>query len=86
MRKREPQLVDCSLLDVIEDSITLIEPLARKQRVTILHLLPARLPIIHGDPVLLGQVLINLMVSAASLALLALFQRMEAQPSGEMTE
>lgn len=61
VRKREPQLVDCSLLDVIEDSITLIEPLARKQRVTILHLLPARLPIIHGDPVLLGQVLINLM-------------------------
>ena len=61
VRRREPQRVICHLEEVIEDSIAFIEPLARKQQVHMLRLVPAHLPKLLADPVLLGQVLINLM-------------------------
>lgn len=61
VRKREPHRVPCVLEDIIEDSIAFIEPLARKQQVRLLRLLPPRLPRLQADPVLLGQVMINLM-------------------------
>ncbi|HET7775444.1 MAG TPA: PAS domain S-box protein, partial [Azospira sp.] len=61
VRRREPQRVLCTVQDIIEDSIAFIEPLARKQQVQVLRLLPPHLPKLLADPVLLGQVLINLM-------------------------
>lgn len=61
VRRREPQRVICHLEEVIEDSIAFIEPLARKQQVHMLRLVPPHLPKLLADPVLLGQVLINLM-------------------------
>lgn len=61
VRKREPHRVVCGLEDIIEDSVAFIEPLARKQQVRLLRLLPPHLPHLLADPVLLGQVLINLM-------------------------
>ncbi|MDE2585847.1 MAG: PAS domain S-box protein, partial [Betaproteobacteria bacterium] len=61
VRKREPHRVVCGLEEIIEDSVAFIEPLARKQQVRLLRLLPPHLPHLLADPVLLGQVLINLM-------------------------
>jgi two-component system sensor histidine kinase DctS len=61
VRRREPQRVICQLYDVIDDSIAFVEPLARKQQVQVLRLLPPHLPKLLADPVLLGQVMINLM-------------------------
>jgi two-component system, LuxR family, sensor histidine kinase DctS len=61
VRKREPDVAPCNLADVINDSVTLFGPDARKHRVSITVSTPPDLPPVSADRILLQQVLINLM-------------------------
>ena len=64
VRKREPQLAECDLAEIIDDSIGFIEPLARKRGVRIERQIPGWRPPLMADQVMIEQVLLNLMRNA----------------------
>ncbi len=64
VRKSEPKLAPCNLLEVIEDSIGLIGPAAKLVNIRIERKILNELPKLVGDRVMLEQVLLNLMRNA----------------------
>ncbi|MCX8016771.1 MAG: PAS domain S-box protein [Rhodocyclaceae bacterium] len=61
VRRHEPKSELCPLDELITDLIALLEAEARRQQVRIVTELPAALPTLEADRVLLGQALLNLM-------------------------
>ncbi len=64
VRKSEPKLAPCNLIEVIEDSVGLIESAARLANVRIIKEFPAVRGELMGDRVMLEQVLLNVMRNA----------------------
>lgn len=60
VRRSAPQRAACSLNDVVEEAIGLIEADARKRDIRISSALAGNLPPIHADRVMIEQVLLNL--------------------------
>jgi two-component system sensor histidine kinase DctS len=61
VRKSEPKLAACDLAEVIDDSIGFIEGAARRRGVRIVREIQGMRPELLADPVMLEQVLLNLM-------------------------
>lgn len=64
LKHRELQTAILDLNEVAATAIGLIQPVARKRRVTVRSSLDPSLPPVHGDCVHLEQVLLNLMINA----------------------
>ncbi len=60
VRKSEPQRQDVDIRTLVDGIRALIDLQARKFYVTILEELPPELPLLHADPVMIEQVLLNL--------------------------
>ena len=60
VRRSEPKRVPCSLNDVVDEALGLIEADARKRDIRISSSLAGGLPDIHADRVMIEQVLLNL--------------------------
>jgi len=60
VRKSEPRIVPCDLGPVIHESAEFAEAEVRKHRVRIEIDMPAGLPVVAADPILIQQVLLNL--------------------------
>nr|WP_301951169.1 oxygen sensor histidine kinase FixL [Burkholderia sp. L27(2015)] len=65
VKRSEPKRQPAQVADIVADAIGLAEIETRKHRMRIVIDLRARLPIIYVDPVLIEQVLINLLKNAA---------------------
>jgi PAS domain S-box-containing protein len=63
-RKESPVRRPIDLNELVGDAMTLLHHDLERQRVTVGCVLGPRLPAIHGDPVQLQQVLLNLLVNA----------------------
>ncbi|HAY27251.1 MAG TPA: PAS domain-containing sensor histidine kinase, partial [Candidatus Accumulibacter sp.] len=61
VRKSEPKLAPCDLAEVIDDSVGFIETAARNRGVRIVREIQGMRPELMADPVMLEQVLLNLM-------------------------
>ncbi len=64
LKRRELHTTVLDLNEVASTAISLIQPVARKRRVTVRSALDPALPPIHGDSVHIEQVLLNLMMNA----------------------
>jgi len=64
VRKRNPQVAPCSLTEVVDDSVALVRPDARKHGVRIEADLDRAAPGVLADRILMQQVLLNLMRNA----------------------
>lgn len=64
VRKSEPRLAPTDLATCIAESVALLEPEARRARIAVETAVPADLPLVRADPVLLTQVLVNLLRNA----------------------
>ena len=64
VRKSEPKLAPCNLIEVIEDSVGLIESAARLANVRIIKEFSAECAQLMGDRVMLEQVLLNVIRNA----------------------
>ena len=64
VRKSEPKLAPCSLSEVIDDSIGLIEPAAKLTHIRVERVILSALPDLMCDRVMIEQVLLNLMRNA----------------------
>jgi two-component system sensor histidine kinase DctS len=60
VRRAEPKSEPCDVGQLLDEMIGLIEPDARRQGIRIARHIPPHLPGIHGDRILLGQALLNL--------------------------
>lgn len=60
-RRHEPKTEACDLGSLITDMIVLVEADARRRKTQVIADIAPQLPVIHADPVLLGQALLNLM-------------------------
>lgn len=65
VKRSEPKRQAARVADIIADAVGLAEIEARKRRIRIVTEIRARMPIIYVDPVLIEQVLMNLMKNAA---------------------
>ncbi|MEX3547857.1 MAG: oxygen sensor histidine kinase FixL [Burkholderia sp.] len=65
VKRSEPKRQAARVADIVADAVGLAEIEARKRRIRIVTEIRARLPIIYVDPVLIEQVLMNLMKNAA---------------------
>jgi len=65
VKRSEPKRQPTQVADIVADAIGLAEIETRKYRMRIVIDLRARLPIVYVDPVLIEQVLINLLKNAA---------------------
>jgi two-component system sensor histidine kinase DctS len=61
VRRSEPQRAPCTINDIVEDAIELVEADARKRGMTITKNLSSDLPSVMADRVMIEQVLLNLM-------------------------
>jgi two-component system sensor histidine kinase DctS len=61
VRKSEPKLAPCDLAEVIEESIGLIDAVAKSRNILIVREIPGMRPELMADRVMLEQVLLNLM-------------------------
>lgn len=64
VKKREPRREPCSVAEIVDEAVALFEPQARKSRVHIGRSLQGGLPDVMADPIMLEQVLINLLRNA----------------------
>jgi two-component system sensor histidine kinase DctS len=60
VRRAEPKSEPCDLVQLSDEVIALVEPDARRQGMRILRDLEPSLPTVHGDCILLRQVILNL--------------------------
>jgi two-component system sensor histidine kinase DctS len=60
VRRAEPKSEPCDVTQLLDEMIGLVEPDARRQGIRIARHIAPRLPNVHGDRVLLGQALLNL--------------------------
>ncbi|MBN3722720.1 oxygen sensor histidine kinase FixL [Burkholderia sp. Ac-20379] len=65
VKRSEPKREAARVADIVADAVGLAEIEARKRRIRIVTEIRARMPIIYVDPVLIEQVLMNLMKNAA---------------------
>lgn len=65
VKRSEPKRQPTSIYEIVADAVGLAEIEARKRRIRIVTELPAGLPQIYVDPVLIEQVLVNLLKNAA---------------------
>lgn len=65
VKRSEPKREAARVSDIVADAVGLAEIEARKRRIRIVTEIRARMPIIYVDPVLIEQVLMNLMKNAA---------------------
>lgn len=61
VRKREPNVAPCDIIEVMEDSVALVSPDARKHGVQIEVEAPGGTPPVRADRILIQQVILNLM-------------------------
>ncbi|HZV53479.1 MAG TPA: PAS domain S-box protein [Rhodocyclaceae bacterium] len=61
VRRAEPKSEPCEVGQLVEEMISLLEPDARRHGVRIQRDIPVAMPVIHGDHILLGQAILNLM-------------------------
>jgi two-component system sensor histidine kinase DctS len=64
VRRAEPKSEPCTIEQLLDETIALAEPEARRQGVQITKDIPLALPLIKGDRVLLIQVFLNLIRNA----------------------
>lgn len=64
VRRSEPRHEDCNLGTIVEETVALVEPDARRRRVQITNSVPTDLPMLKADRVLIGQVVFNLLRNA----------------------
>lgn len=76
VKRSEPKRQPSRVADIVADAVGLAEIEARKRRIRIVTEIRARMPIIYVDPVLIEQVLVNLMKNAAEAM-------QEARPQAE---
>jgi len=77
VRRAEPKTEPCDLRQLIDETIALVEPEARRRKVRIVRELADGLPTVEGDRVLLGQALFNLMKNG--------IEAMNASPDAQLT-
>ncbi len=65
VKRSEPKRQATRVADIVADAVGLAEIEARKRRIRIVTDLRSRLPVIYVDPVLIEQVLVNLLKNAA---------------------
>ncbi|WXK23388.1 PAS domain S-box protein [Mycetohabitans endofungorum] len=65
VKRSEPKRQRTKISDIIADAVGLAEIETRKRRIRIVTDMRARLPVINVDPVLIEQVLVNLLKNAA---------------------
>jgi hypothetical protein len=65
VKKSEPQRVAAKARDIVEDAVELAGIELRRRNVAIQHYVAQRLPDLHCDPILIEQVLLNLLKNAA---------------------
>jgi len=65
VKKSEPQRQPSHAADIVEDAVELASIELRRRNVAIQHYVAQRLPDIHCDPILIEQVLLNLLKNAA---------------------
>ncbi|AOK29286.1 PAS domain-containing sensor histidine kinase [Burkholderia singularis] len=65
VKRSEPKRQPSRVVDIVADAVGLAEIEARKRRIRIVTEIRARMPIIYVDPVLIEQVLVNLLKNAA---------------------
>lgn len=65
VKRSEPKRQAARVADIVADAVGLAEIEARKRRIRIVTEIRARMPIIYVNPVLIEQVLMNLMKNAA---------------------
>ena len=65
MKKSEPQRQPAHAKDIVEDAVELASIELRRRNVAIHHYVAQRLPVLKCDPILIEQVLLNLLKNAA---------------------
>ncbi|MEK8052472.1 PAS domain S-box protein [Ideonella sp. DXS22W] len=65
VKKSEPQRVPAHAKDIVEDAVELASIEMRRRNVQIHHYVAQRLPVLKCDPILVEQVLLNLLKNAA---------------------
>jgi len=65
VKRSEPKRQPTRVSDIVADAVGLAEIEARKRKIRILTEIRSRMPVIHVDPVLIEQVLMNLLKNAA---------------------
>jgi hypothetical protein len=65
VKRSEPKRQATRVADIVTDAVGLAEIEARKRRIRIVTEMRSRLPVIYVDPVLIEQVLVNLLKNAA---------------------
>ncbi|ARU04028.1 PAS domain-containing sensor histidine kinase [Comamonas serinivorans] len=65
VKRSEPNRSWCNVHELVEEALELVEIEARRRRVQLTRYVQPHLPPIHVDPILIEQVLINLMKNAA---------------------
>jgi len=63
LRRGEPHISTVDVAKLIHDAIALVRPLAASRQIRIDVTVPADAPAIHGDPVQLQQVIMNLVLN-----------------------
>jgi two-component system, LuxR family, sensor histidine kinase DctS len=72
VKRRQPEMQTLAMGDVVDRAVSMMEPAARRQGVTLtVHAPPAPLPPVVGDRVMLEQVLVNLIRNAMDAMLAA---------------
>ncbi len=64
VRRAEPKSEPCSIADLIDRTIALVDPDARRHRIRIERHVQSSLPEVHGDGLLLEQAILNLIRNA----------------------
>ena len=65
VKRSEPKRQPTRVADIVADAVGLAEIEARKRKIRIVTEIRSRMPVIHVDPVLIEQVLVNLLKNAA---------------------
>jgi len=65
VKRSEPNRCESNVVDMVNEALELADIELRRRNVRLSHYLAARLPKIHVDPILIEQVLVNLMKNAA---------------------
>lgn len=65
VKRSEPKRQPTRVSDIVADAVGLAEIEARKRKIRIITEIRSRMPVIHVDPVLIEQVLVNLLKNAA---------------------
>jgi len=65
VKKSEPQRVPAKAQDIVEDAVELASIEVRRRHVQIHHYVAQRLPMLRCDPILIEQVILNLLKNAA---------------------